>query len=96
MLAFGLLAVAASFYLVYVLELFKFRRIRERQMRTREEIEEEMETASSTRCGQRTWTCGEPLPTRKRARVRAVAFGSNAFTPLKVTSIWSRLTSATP
>ena len=44
MLAFGLLAVAASFYLVYVLELFKFRRIRERQMRTREQIEEEMET----------------------------------------------------
>ena len=44
MLAFGLLALAASFYLVYVLELFKFRRIRERQMRTREEIEEEMET----------------------------------------------------
>ncbi len=44
MLAFGVLAVAASFYLVYVLELFKFRRIRERQMRTREQIEEEMET----------------------------------------------------
>ena len=44
MLAFGLLALAASFYLVYVLELFKFRRIRERQMRTREEIERELET----------------------------------------------------
>ncbi len=44
MMAFGLLALAASFYLVYVLELFKFRRIRERQMRTREQIEEEMET----------------------------------------------------
>ena len=44
MLAFGLLALAASFYLVYVLELFKFRRIRERQMRTREEIEHELET----------------------------------------------------
>ena len=28
--------------------------------------------------------------------VRAVAFGSFAFTPLNVTSIWSRLTSATP
>ena len=44
MVAFGLLAVASSFYLVYVLELFKFRRIRERQMRTREQIEEELET----------------------------------------------------
>ncbi|HEX5911417.1 MAG TPA: MraY family glycosyltransferase [Thermoleophilaceae bacterium] len=44
MLAFGLAALAASFYLVYVLELFKFRRIRERQMRTREEIERELET----------------------------------------------------
>jgi UDP-GlcNAc:undecaprenyl-phosphate GlcNAc-1-phosphate transferase len=42
--AFGLLALASSFYLVYVLELFKFRRIRERQMRTHEQIQEEMET----------------------------------------------------
>jgi UDP-GlcNAc:undecaprenyl-phosphate/decaprenyl-phosphate GlcNAc-1-phosphate transferase len=33
MIALGLLALAASFYLVYVLEIFKFRRIRERQLR---------------------------------------------------------------
>jgi UDP-GlcNAc:undecaprenyl-phosphate/decaprenyl-phosphate GlcNAc-1-phosphate transferase len=31
--AFGLLAVAASVYLVYVLEILKFRRFRERQLR---------------------------------------------------------------
>jgi UDP-GlcNAc:undecaprenyl-phosphate GlcNAc-1-phosphate transferase len=31
--AFGLLALAATFYLVYVLEIFKFRRFRERQLR---------------------------------------------------------------
>src|SRR5918996_2316336 len=31
--AFGLVAVAASFYLVYVLEILKFRRFRERQLR---------------------------------------------------------------
>jgi UDP-GlcNAc:undecaprenyl-phosphate/decaprenyl-phosphate GlcNAc-1-phosphate transferase len=50
--AFGLVAFAASLYLVYVLELFKFRRFRERQLRTRgrsedeidEEIERELET----------------------------------------------------
>jgi UDP-GlcNAc:undecaprenyl-phosphate/decaprenyl-phosphate GlcNAc-1-phosphate transferase len=51
--AFGLLAVAASLYLVYVLELFKFRRFRERQLRRaaamsdheiREEIVREVET----------------------------------------------------
>jgi UDP-GlcNAc:undecaprenyl-phosphate GlcNAc-1-phosphate transferase len=50
--AFGLVALAASLYLVYVLELFKFRRFRERQLRTRalsedeidEEIERELET----------------------------------------------------
>jgi UDP-GlcNAc:undecaprenyl-phosphate/decaprenyl-phosphate GlcNAc-1-phosphate transferase len=33
MVAFGLVALAASVYLVYVLEILKFRRIRERQMR---------------------------------------------------------------
>ena len=53
MVAFGLLALAASFYLVYVLELFKFRRIRERQMRTREQIEEEMETGEWDARGRR-------------------------------------------
>src|SRR5918996_2102528 len=31
--AFGLVAIAASFYLVYVLEILKFRRFRERQLR---------------------------------------------------------------
>jgi UDP-GlcNAc:undecaprenyl-phosphate GlcNAc-1-phosphate transferase len=52
MALFGLLAVAASVYLVYVLELFKFRRFRERQLRRaamtdheiREEIVREVET----------------------------------------------------
>lgn len=43
---FGLLALAASVYLVYVLELFKFRRFRERQLRRQQlseaEIEEEI------------------------------------------------------
>ena len=33
MVALGLLALAASVYLVYVLEIFKFRRLRERQLR---------------------------------------------------------------
>ena len=33
LLGFGALAVAASFYLVYVLEILKFRRFRERQLR---------------------------------------------------------------
>ena len=33
MVALGLVAVAASVYLVYVLEIFKFRRLRERQLR---------------------------------------------------------------
>jgi UDP-GlcNAc:undecaprenyl-phosphate GlcNAc-1-phosphate transferase len=50
--AFGLLALAASVYLVYVLELFKFRRFRERQLRRaalsdseiQEEIVREVET----------------------------------------------------
>ena len=45
-LAFGLLAFAASLYLVLVLEILKFRRFRERQLRnqplTEEEIEEEI------------------------------------------------------
>jgi UDP-GlcNAc:undecaprenyl-phosphate GlcNAc-1-phosphate transferase len=50
--AFGLVALAASLYLVYVLELFKFRRIRERQLRPRElsevEIDEEIERELET------------------------------------------------
>jgi UDP-GlcNAc:undecaprenyl-phosphate GlcNAc-1-phosphate transferase len=33
MIALGLLALAASVYLVYVLEIFKFRRVRERELR---------------------------------------------------------------
>jgi len=53
MIGFGLLAVAASVYLVYVLEILKFRRFRERQLSKKEgmtqaeiddEIEREMET----------------------------------------------------
>ena len=53
MIGFGLLAVAASVYLVYVLEILKFRRFRERQLAKKEgmtqeeidaEIEREMET----------------------------------------------------
>ena len=53
MIGFGLLAVAASVYLVYVLEILKFRRFRERQLAKQEgitqeeidaEIEREMET----------------------------------------------------
>jgi UDP-GlcNAc:undecaprenyl-phosphate GlcNAc-1-phosphate transferase len=49
--AFGLIAIAASLYLVYILELFKFRRIAERRLRGQrskaevdEEIERELET----------------------------------------------------
>jgi UDP-GlcNAc:undecaprenyl-phosphate GlcNAc-1-phosphate transferase len=46
MVGFGVLAVAASVYLVYVLELFKFRRFRERQLRraalSDQEIQEEI------------------------------------------------------
>lgn len=47
MVGFGLLAVAASLYLVYVLEILKFRRFRERQLAraagmTQDEIEEEI------------------------------------------------------
>ena len=53
MVGFGLLAVAASVYVVYVLEILKFRRFRERQLSKKEgitqaeideEIEREMET----------------------------------------------------
>ncbi|HVE69175.1 MAG TPA: MraY family glycosyltransferase [Solirubrobacteraceae bacterium] len=36
MAVLGLLAVAASLYLVYVLEIFKFRRLRERQLRAQD------------------------------------------------------------
>lgn len=57
--AFGLLAVAASVYLVYVLEILKFRRFRERQLRrdalaqgqtppTQQEIDEEIEREVET------------------------------------------------
>jgi UDP-GlcNAc:undecaprenyl-phosphate GlcNAc-1-phosphate transferase len=53
MIGFGLVAVAASIYLVYVLEILKFRRFRQRQLAKKEgmtqaeideEIEREMET----------------------------------------------------
>jgi UDP-GlcNAc:undecaprenyl-phosphate GlcNAc-1-phosphate transferase len=50
----GLLALAASIYLVYVLEILKFRRLRERQLRQREpaaptwEIEQEVEREVET------------------------------------------------
>ncbi|HYH60068.1 MAG TPA: MraY family glycosyltransferase [Thermoleophilaceae bacterium] len=53
MIGFGLVAVAASVYLVYVLEILKFRRFRQRQLAKQEgitqaeideEIEREMET----------------------------------------------------
>ncbi|MEJ7790283.1 MAG: MraY family glycosyltransferase [Thermoleophilaceae bacterium] len=53
MASFGLVAIAASVYLVYVLEILKFRRFRERQLRKqaalsdreiREEIAREVET----------------------------------------------------
>jgi UDP-GlcNAc:undecaprenyl-phosphate GlcNAc-1-phosphate transferase len=53
MIGFGVLAVAASVYLIYVLEILKFRRFRERQLAKSEgmtqaeidaEIEREMET----------------------------------------------------
>lgn len=57
--AFGVIAVAASFYLVYVLEILKFRRFRERQLRrdavahgdvppTQEELDEEIEREVET------------------------------------------------
>ena len=52
MAAFGLLAVAASVYLVLVLEILKFRRFRERQLRrqafTQQEIDEEIEREVET------------------------------------------------
>ena len=52
MAAFGLLAVAASLYLVLVLEIFKFRRFRERQLRrqafTQQEIDDEIEREVET------------------------------------------------
>jgi len=52
MAAFGLLAVAASVYLVLVLEILKFRRFRERQLRrqalTQEEIDDEIEREVET------------------------------------------------
>ncbi len=41
--AFGLLAIAASIYLVLVLEILKFRRFRERQLRRQELSEQEIE-----------------------------------------------------
>jgi len=51
-LAFALLAAAASVYLVLVLEILKFRRFRERQLRrqalTQEEIDEEIEREVET------------------------------------------------
>jgi UDP-GlcNAc:undecaprenyl-phosphate GlcNAc-1-phosphate transferase len=54
MAGLGLLALAASIYLVYVLEILKFRRLRERQLRQREpatptwEIEREVEREVET------------------------------------------------
>ncbi len=52
MAGFGLVALAASVYLVYVLELFKFRRFRERQLRRQQlsesEIEQEIEREVET------------------------------------------------
>jgi len=54
MVAFGLIAVAASIYLVVVLEILKFRRFRERQLRregpalTEAEIEDEIEREVET------------------------------------------------
>ncbi|HEY2637616.1 MAG TPA: MraY family glycosyltransferase [Solirubrobacteraceae bacterium] len=43
MAALGLVALAASVYLVYVLEILKFRRLRERQLRGREPEADEIE-----------------------------------------------------
>jgi UDP-GlcNAc:undecaprenyl-phosphate GlcNAc-1-phosphate transferase len=53
LIGFGLLAVAASVYLVYVLEILKFRRFRERQLAKQEgitqaEIDEEIEREIET------------------------------------------------
>ena len=44
LIAFGLLAVGASLYLVYVLEILKFSRFRSRQGVSQEEVEHEFET----------------------------------------------------
>jgi len=44
MAAFGMIAVAASVYLVLVLEILKFRRWRERQLRRQALSEDEIET----------------------------------------------------
>src|SRR5204863_10039477 len=44
LVAFGLLAVGASLYLVYVLEILKFTRFRRRIGASDEEIEQEFET----------------------------------------------------
>jgi UDP-GlcNAc:undecaprenyl-phosphate GlcNAc-1-phosphate transferase len=53
LIAIGLLAVAASIYLVYVLEIVKFRRFRERQLAkqagiTQSEIDEEIDREIET------------------------------------------------
>jgi len=53
MIGFGLLAIAASVYLVYVLEIVKFRRFRERQLSkqqgiTQAEIDEEIDREIET------------------------------------------------
>ena len=52
MAAFGLVALASSVYLVLVLEILKFRRFRERQLRRQElsqaEIDEEIEREVET------------------------------------------------
>ncbi len=53
MIGFGLLAIAASVYLVYVLEILKFRRFRERQLAKQEgmtqvEIDEEIDREIET------------------------------------------------
>ena len=52
-IGFGVVAVAASVYLVYVLEIVKFRRFRERQLSkqegiTQEEIDEEIDREIET------------------------------------------------
>jgi UDP-GlcNAc:undecaprenyl-phosphate GlcNAc-1-phosphate transferase len=58
LIAIGLLAVAASIYLVYVLEIVKFRRFRERQLAkqagiTQSEIDEEIDREIETgECGE--------------------------------------------
>lgn len=44
LIGFGVVAIGASLYLVYVLEILKFTRFRERQGATAEEVEREFET----------------------------------------------------